>query len=106
MDSAVTLAEARAAGRVCHALSFDYGQRHKVELEAARRVAKALGAVEHKLVRIDLSALGGSALTADIAVPKDRSTGEIGHGVPSTYVRRGTRPSFRRSRWAETLGAI
>ncbi len=106
MDSAVALAEARADGRVCHALSFDYGQRHKIELEAAQRVAKALGAVEHKVVRIDLSALGGSALTADIAVLKDRSMGEIGHGVPPTYVpARNTTFLSVALGWAETLGA-
>jgi 7-cyano-7-deazaguanine synthase len=106
MDSAVALAEARAAGRVCHALSFDYGQRHKVELEAARRVAEALGALEHRVVRIDLSALGGSALTADIAVPKGRSMGEIGAGVPPTYVpARNTTFLAVALGWAETLGA-
>src|SRR5258706_8452 len=86
MDSAVALAEARAQGFECHALSFDYGQRHKVELEAAARVAAALGAIEQRVVRVDLSALGGSALTDAIAVPKDRCEAEIGRGVPATYV--------------------
>jgi len=106
MDSAVALAEARAAGRACHALSFDYGQRHRVELDAAARVAKALGAVEHRVVRIDLSALGGSALTADIDVPKDRPMGEIGVGVPITYVpARNTTFLSVALGWAETLGA-
>lgn len=106
MDSAVTLAEVRAAGRACHALSFDYGQRHRVELEAAARVAKSLGAVEHRVVRIDLSALGGSALTADIAVPKDRKMEEIGSGVPATYVpARNTTFLSVALGWAETLGA-
>ena len=106
MDSAVALAEARAVGRQCHALSFDYGQRHRVELEAAARVAKFLGAVEHRIVRIDLSALGGSALTADLAVPKDRKPEEIGRGVPVTYVpaRNATFLSVALG-WAETLGA-
>jgi len=106
MDSAVALAEARTAGRACHALSFDYGQRHRVELDAASLVAKALGAVEHRVVRIDLSALGGSALTSDIAVPKGRKPEEIGVGVPVTYVpaRNATFLSVALG-WAETLGA-
>ncbi len=106
MDSAVALAEARAVGRECHALSFDYGQRHRVELEAAARVARSLGAVEHRIVRVDLSALGGSALTAEIAVPKDRKPADIGHGVPVTYVpaRNATFLSVALG-WAETLGA-
>jgi 7-cyano-7-deazaguanine synthase len=86
LDSAVTLAEARAAGFDAFALSIRYGQRHEVELEAAARVAKALGAEEHRVVAVDLSALGGSALTDEIAVPKDRPEAEIGEGVPVTYV--------------------
>lgn len=86
VDSATALAMTRAAGRQCHALSFRYGQRHSVELAAAARVAKALGAVGHDVIDIDLRAIGGSALTADIAVPKDRSEGEIGQGIPITYV--------------------
>ncbi|MFT5291529.1 MAG: 7-cyano-7-deazaguanine synthase [Planctomycetota bacterium] len=86
MDSAVVLAEARAAGFVPYALSFRYGQRHVVELEAAERVARAGNAEEHRVVDVDLSALGGSALTANIEVPRDRSEGEIGDGVPVTYV--------------------
>jgi len=86
LDSATTLAVARERGFACHALTFDYGQRHRFELEAAERVARALGAVEHRVVRIDLSAeagFGTSALTDRIAVPKDR--GEDGT-VPVTYV--------------------
>jgi len=86
LDSAVTLAEARAAGFETFALSVRYGQRHDVELEAAARVAEALGAEEHRVVTVDLSALGGSALTDDIEVPKDRPEAEIGEGVPVTYV--------------------
>jgi len=86
LDSATTLAIARAAGFACHALSFDYGQRHRFELESARQVAAALGAAEHRVVKIDLSAAGGfghSALTDRIDVPKDRrDQGEI----PVTYV--------------------
>ncbi len=86
MDSAVTLAEARAAGFTCHALSFAYGQRHACELEAARRVALAQGVTDHRVVALDLRAIGGSALTEDVAVPKGREPAEIGSGVPITYV--------------------
>jgi 7-cyano-7-deazaguanine synthase len=107
MDSAVVLAEALAAGFAARALSFDYGQRHAVELEAARRVAAAGGAVEHRLVRLDLAALGGSALTdPDIAVPLDRPQAAIGEGVPATYVpARNTVFLAVALGWAETLGA-
>ncbi len=91
LDSATTLAIARDAGYVCHALCFDYGQRHKHELDAAKRVAAALGAVEHRVTTIDLRAFGGSALTADIDVPKDRSDVTDSHDhddadIPITYV--------------------
>ncbi|HVS19989.1 MAG TPA: 7-cyano-7-deazaguanine synthase QueC [Planctomycetota bacterium] len=107
MDSAVVLAEARAAGFAAHALSFDYGQRHAVELEAARRVAEAGGAVEHRVVRLDLAALGGSALTdSGVEVPRDRADVEIGAGVPATYVpARNTVFLAVALGWAETLGA-
>lgn len=81
MDSAVTLAIARAGGHECHALSVAYGQRHSAELDAAARVARALGALEHRVVSVDLRAIGGSALTDDIAVPEHG-----GAGIPSTYV--------------------
>lgn len=86
MDSAVTLAWMRREGFRCTALSFDYGQRHRIELERAARLAAALGADEHVLQRIDLRAFGGSALTSDVAVPKDRA--EIGGpgAIPITYV--------------------
>jgi 7-cyano-7-deazaguanine synthase len=86
LDSATALAMTRALGRRCHALSFRYGQRHAVELAAAARVAAALGAVSHEVVTLDLRAIGGSALTADIAVPKGRNEAEIGSGIPITYV--------------------
>ncbi len=86
LDSATALAMSRASGRVCHALSFSYGQRHEVELAAARRVAQALGAASHRIVSVDLGAIGGSALTDNTAVPKGRSEAEIGSGVPVTYV--------------------
>ena len=86
LDSTTTLAVAKAAGFDCFALSVDYGQRHRVELERATMVAKAMGVVEHRTVTIDLRAIGGSALTDDLAVPKDRSDGEMGAGIPITYV--------------------
>ncbi len=106
LDSATVLAMARAQGYEVYALSFRYGQRHAVELEAAARVAKALGAKEHKIADIDLRLFGGSALTADIDVPKDRSEAEIGEGVPITYVpaRNTIFLSFALA-WAEVLGA-
>ena len=85
MDSAVVLAEMRHAGFECHALSFDYGQRHRVELERAAEVARMLGAASHRTARIDLRAFGASALTADIAVPKDRDVAHA-HDIPVTYV--------------------
>lgn len=106
LDSATTLALAREQGFEVYALSFRYGQRHAVELTAASRVAKALGAVEHKIADIDLRLFGGSALTADINVPKDRSEAEISHGIPITYVpaRNTIFLSFALA-WAEVLGA-
>jgi 7-cyano-7-deazaguanine synthase len=106
LDSATCLALARREGYACFALSFDYGQRHKVELEAAARVAAAFGAERHMVARIGLDAFGGSALTADIAVPKGRSTADMGHGIPSTYVpaRNTIFLSFALA-WAEVLGS-
>ena len=86
LDSATTLAIARAEGFDCHPLVFRYGQRHAVETDAAFRVAHALGARDPALVTIDLRAFGGSALTADIPVPKRRDAREIGRGIPVTYV--------------------
>ena len=84
LDSAVVLAIARAEGLACTALSFDYGQRHRVELEAAARVAGSLGVEDHRVVSVDLRAVGGSALTADIPVPQGE--GEVAGGIPVTYV--------------------
>src|SRR5687767_13058849 len=106
MDSATTLAVARCQGFETYALSFQYGQRHAVELEAARQVAASLGAVRHVVVPIDLRVFGGSALTGDLAVPKDRSADEIGHGIPVTYVpaRNTIFLSFALA-WAELLGS-
>jgi 7-cyano-7-deazaguanine synthase len=86
LDSTTTLALARSRGFAAYALSVDYGQRHRVELERAALVAKTLGAVEHRTVRLDLRAIGGSALTADVEVPKDRSAEDMGRGIPVTYV--------------------
>ncbi len=86
IDSATTMALAVRQGFEAHALSFDYGQRHRVELEAARRVADLLGAAEHLVVNIDLRAFGGSALTADIDVPKGRDPKRGSREVPVTYV--------------------
>ena len=107
MDSAVTLALARERGRECHALSVRYGQRHSIELEAAARLARALGAAEHRTIDIDLRGFGGSALTADIAVPKDRDAQHIGSGsIPLTYVpARNTIFLSYAIAWAEVLGA-
>ena len=86
LDSTTTLAVARSQGFDVYALSVDYGQRHRVELERADRVARALGVVDHRTVRLDLRAIGGSALTASINVPKGRSADQMGHGIPVTYV--------------------
>ncbi|HKQ59391.1 MAG TPA: 7-cyano-7-deazaguanine synthase QueC [Candidatus Eisenbacteria bacterium] len=86
LDSATCLAWARAEGFTCHTLAVDYGQRHRVELDAARRVAEALGAAAHREVKADLRAIGGSALTAAIDVPRDRPERAIGEGIPVTYV--------------------
>jgi len=105
MDSAVTLAIARARGFACHALSVAYGQRHASELAAAARVAAMLGAIGHKTVSVDLRSIGGSALTADIAVPEHIDL----HGendIPVTYVpARNTIMLAIALGWAETLGA-
>ena len=102
LDSATVLAMARAQDFACHALSFDYGQRHRVELQAAARVAAALGAVEHKTISLDLGGIGGSALTdAAIAVPE-----EGGEGIPVTYVpARNTVFLALALGWAEVLAA-
>jgi 7-cyano-7-deazaguanine synthase len=112
LDSATVLAIARAQGYECYALSFDYGQRHRYELQAAKKVAEALGAVEHRTALIDLRTFGGSALTADIDVPKDRNMDTIEHevatnAIPSTYVpaRNTIFLSFALA-FAETLGAF
>ncbi len=87
LDSATTLAIAKDQGYACHAISFDYGQKQRVELQAATRLAQTMGAESHRTVRIDLGAFGGSALTDDsMTVPKDRSDDDIAQGIPVTYV--------------------
>lgn len=106
LDSATTGAIASSQGFELYALSFDYGQRHRFELESARRVAAALGANRHAVVEINLAQFGASALTADIAVPKDRSVGEMGEGIPITYVpARNTVFLSLALAYAEVLGA-
>jgi 7-cyano-7-deazaguanine synthase len=106
LDSATALAMSRAEGKICHALSFRYGQRHAVELEAAARVARALGAATHRVLAIDLAALRGSALTGDGEVPKGRRDEEIAAGIPSTYVpARNTLFVAHALALAEVLGA-
>ena len=106
LDSATTLAVALAEGYECFALSFDYGQRHARELDSAGKVATALGAHQHLTLHLDLRAIGGSALTDDIAVPKGRSAEAIGHGIPITYVpARNTIFLAHALAWAEVLGA-
>jgi 7-cyano-7-deazaguanine synthase len=105
LDSATTLAIARDQGYEAYALSFSYGQRHGRELESAKRVARALGAKEHLILSLDLRLIGGSALTADIPVPKGRSREEIGSGIPITYVpARNTIFLAHALGWAEVLG--
>jgi 7-cyano-7-deazaguanine synthase len=106
LDSATTLAAARQDGFACYALSFDYGQRHRIELDAAARVAESLGVVEHVVLRIDLRQFGGSALTADIDVPKHRSASQMTAGIPITYVpARNTIFLSYALAWAEVLEA-
>jgi len=106
LDSSTTLALARRDGFECYALSFDYGQRHGVELESAARVARNLGAAQHLVGRIDLRVFGGSALTGDIEVPKGRAPGEMTADIPVTYVpaRNTVFLSFALA-WAEVLCA-
>lgn len=107
LDSSTTSAVAKANGYDVFALSVDYGQRHRVELERAAAVAKAVGVADHRTVKLDLRAIGGSALTADIVVPKDRSDDAIGHGVPVTYVpARNTILLGVALGYAETVGAF
>jgi 7-cyano-7-deazaguanine synthase len=106
IDSTTTLAIAIADGYETYALSFDYGQRHRIEAEAARRVANSVGAKEHRVAKIDLRIFGGSALTDDIDVPKQRSETEIARGIPVTYVpARNTIFLSYALAWAEVISA-
>ncbi len=106
LDSTTALAVAKAEGFAPYALSFRYGQRHAVELDCAARIAEALGVEEHVIADIDLRRFGGSALTADLAVPKGRSVASMGNGIPITYVpaRNTVFLSFALA-WAEVLGS-
>jgi 7-cyano-7-deazaguanine synthase len=106
LDSATVLAIARSQGFALYALSFSYGQRHIFELEAAARVAKSIRVAQHRVAAIDLRVFGGSALTADIDIPKGRTAGEMSHGIPITYVpaRNTIFLSFALA-WAEVLGS-
>jgi 7-cyano-7-deazaguanine synthase len=106
VDSVTTLAIAVKEGFEPYALTFRYGQRHVIELEAARRMAMSLGVVEHKIIELDLRSFGGSALTSDIPVPTDRTPEEMDRGIPLTYVpaRNTIFLSFALA-WAEVLGA-
>jgi 7-cyano-7-deazaguanine synthase len=106
LDSATCLASARHDGFDCYALSFDYGQRHRIELESARRVAAALGAADHRIAKIDLRVFGHSALTDEIAVPKGRDQAAMTSEIPVTYVpaRNTIFLSFALA-WAEVLEA-
>ncbi len=106
LDSATVLAIALREGFEAHALSFRYGQRHEWELVAAKRVAEKLGAADHRVFGIDLRAFGGSALTADVPIPKDRELSAIGEGIPATYVpARNTVFLSLALAWAEVLGS-
>ena len=106
LDSATVLAIARGEGYELHALSFSYGQRHIVELDAAWRVAASIGVADHRIAKIDLRVFGGSALTGDFAVPKGRTADEMSHDIPITYVpaRNTIFLSFALA-WAEVLGS-
>ncbi|HMA86082.1 MAG TPA: 7-cyano-7-deazaguanine synthase QueC [Desulfosalsimonadaceae bacterium] len=106
LDSATALAIARAEGWECYAMSFDYGQRHILELDAARKIAENMGVKKHLVIQVDLAGIGGSALTADISVPKNRSDAELAAGIPVTYVpARNTIFLSYGLAWAEVIGA-
>jgi len=106
IDSTTTLAIAIAEDYETYALSFDYGQRHQIETDTARRVASSLGAKEHRIAKIDMRIFGGSALTDDIDVPKQRSETEIAHGIPITYIpARNTIFLAYALAWAEVIPA-
>lgn len=106
LDSATVLAIAKSVGYDCYALSFDYGQRHRIELDRARQQSQAQGVKEHAVAKIDLRMFGGSALTSEIDVPKDRGADDISQGIPVTYVpaRNTIFLSFALA-WAEVLAS-
>ena len=107
LDSTTLLAFATSQGWAVHALTFRYGQRHGLEVERARRIAESFGVARHVVAEMNLRPFGGSALTADLAVPKDRPAREIGRGIPSTYVpARNTIFLAYALAWAEVLGAF
>jgi 7-cyano-7-deazaguanine synthase len=107
IDSSTTLAIMLSEGYDAYALSFDYGQRHQIETQAARRVADSLGTKEHRIAKIDLRVFGGSALTGEIDVPKQRSETEIADGIPVTYVpARNTIFLAYAVAWAEVIQAV
>src|SRR5512136_739639 len=107
IDSTTAMAVAKREGYELYCLSFDYGQRHAVELDASRKIADVLGARQHLVIRIDLGKIGGSALTADIAVPHGRKEEQIESGIPVTYVpARNTIFLSYALAWAEVLGAF
>ena len=108
LDSTTVLAIAQSQGYRCHALTMQYGQRHAIEIDAARVIAAKMGVAKHIVMPIELRQFGGSALTSsDLAVPKDRPLDEMSHGIPVTYVpaRNTIFLSFALA-WAETLGAV
>ncbi|MCC6366765.1 MAG: 7-cyano-7-deazaguanine synthase QueC [Bryobacterales bacterium] len=106
LDSSTCLAYARREGFACYALSIDYGQRHRVELESAAKVAHSLGATGHRILHVDLRLIGGSALTGEIAVPRHRAAEEMTRGIPVTYVpARNTVFLALALAWAEVLEA-
>lgn len=107
LDSTTVLAIAKAEGFTVYAISFDYGQNHKVELDAAAKIASQSGVERHIIASVDLRSFGGSALTSDVAIPKSRSIEEIGYGIPATYVpARNTVFLALALAWAESLGSI
>jgi 7-cyano-7-deazaguanine synthase len=106
VDSTTALAIAKEEGYELYALSFDYGQRHRIEIQRAKKIAEFFGAQDHRVIKMDLRQIGGSALTGDLPVPKNRSGAEIGSGIPATYVpARNTIFLSYALAWAEVLGA-
>ena len=106
IDSTTVLGIAQEQGFETHAITFRYGQRHAMEIESAHRIAERMQVAQHVVVEFDLRVFGGSALTADIAVPQDRSVEEMGQGIPVTYVPARTRSFSRLHRKALADGAI